>query len=241
MSGNALVLGLDSQGNLIDFPASARARHLYAVGATRTGKSKFLESLIRQDILDWAYTECGVVLLDWHGTLCENILAWAAAENLSEWPIIPFELRRQDWCISYNLLRKRGIGDPAVIVNNFVRAMLHGWGQTNTNDTPRLGKWLRTILYTLYAGNFTLAEAKDLIANPATRRQMTAKIEDLIFQLKSQYTIVIVTHNMQQAARVAERTGFFLNGKLVEFDSTHKIFTNPGDKRTEDYITGRFG
>jgi phosphate transport system ATP-binding protein len=69
----------------------------------------------------------------------------------------------------------------------------------------------------------------------------TAKIEDLIFQLKSQYTIAIVTHNMQQAARVAERTGFFLNGKLVEFDSTHKIFTNPGDKRTEDYITGRFG
>src|SRR5579883_276001 len=69
----------------------------------------------------------------------------------------------------------------------------------------------------------------------------SSKIEDLIFQLKSQYTIVIVTHNMQQAARVAERTGFFLSGKLVEFDTTHKIFTNPGDKRTEDYITGRFG
>jgi phosphate transport system ATP-binding protein len=69
----------------------------------------------------------------------------------------------------------------------------------------------------------------------------TSKIEDLIFQLKSQYTIVIVTHNMQQAARVAENTGFFLNGKMVEFDSTHKIFTNPHDKRTEDYITGRFG
>ena len=69
----------------------------------------------------------------------------------------------------------------------------------------------------------------------------TSKIEDLIFQLKSQYTIVIVTHNMQQAARVAENTGFFLNGKMVEFDSTHRIFTNPRDKRTEDYITGRFG
>jgi phosphate transport system ATP-binding protein len=69
----------------------------------------------------------------------------------------------------------------------------------------------------------------------------TAKIEDLIFDLKSQYTIVIVTHNMQQAARVAERTGFFLSGKLIELDATHKIFTNPGDKRTEDYITGRFG
>ncbi len=69
----------------------------------------------------------------------------------------------------------------------------------------------------------------------------TSKIEDLIFELKRQYTIVIVTHNMQQAARVAENTGFFLNGKMVEFDSTHKIFTNPKDKRTEDYITGRFG
>jgi phosphate transport system ATP-binding protein len=69
----------------------------------------------------------------------------------------------------------------------------------------------------------------------------TAKIEDLIFELKSQYTIVIVTHNMQQAARVAERTGFFLMGKLVEFDATDKLFTNPTDKRTEDYITGRFG
>ena len=69
----------------------------------------------------------------------------------------------------------------------------------------------------------------------------TAKIEDLIFQLKDEYTIVIVTHNMQQAARVAEKTGFFLSGHLVEFDSTHKIFTNPSDKRTEDYITGRFG
>jgi phosphate transport system ATP-binding protein len=69
----------------------------------------------------------------------------------------------------------------------------------------------------------------------------TGKIEDLIFQLKQNYTIVIVTHNMQQAARVAEFTGFFLLGNLIEFDKTEKIFTNPSDKRTEDYITGRFG
>ncbi len=69
----------------------------------------------------------------------------------------------------------------------------------------------------------------------------TSKIEDLIFQLKQEYTIVIVTHNMQQAARVADFTGFFLMGKLIEFDKTEKMFTNPADKRTEDYITGRFG
>ena len=69
----------------------------------------------------------------------------------------------------------------------------------------------------------------------------TSKIEDLIFNLKNEYTIVIVTHNMQQAARVAENTGFFLMGQLVEFTSTNVIFTKPKDKRTEDYITGRFG
>ena len=69
----------------------------------------------------------------------------------------------------------------------------------------------------------------------------TSKIEDLIFDLKKQYTVVIVTHNMQQAARVAEFTAFFLMGYLVEFDKTEKMFTKPTDKRTEDYITGRFG
>jgi phosphate transport system ATP-binding protein len=69
----------------------------------------------------------------------------------------------------------------------------------------------------------------------------TGKIEELIDELKKDYTIVIVTHNMQQAARVAGHTGFFLMGNLIEFDKTEKIFTNPSDKRTEDYITGRFG
>jgi phosphate transport system ATP-binding protein len=69
----------------------------------------------------------------------------------------------------------------------------------------------------------------------------TGKIEELIYQLKEKFTIVIVTHNMQQASRVAEFTGFFLLGKLIEFDKTERIFTNPSDKRTEDYITGRFG
>ena len=69
----------------------------------------------------------------------------------------------------------------------------------------------------------------------------TAKIEDLIFDLKKEYTVVIVTHNMQQAARVADFTAFFLMGNMVELDKTETMFTKPSDKRTEDYITGRFG
>jgi phosphate transport system ATP-binding protein len=69
----------------------------------------------------------------------------------------------------------------------------------------------------------------------------TAKIEELIEVLKKRYTIIIVTHNMQQAARISEYTGFFYMGKLIEFNATDKIFTNPDVKQTEDYITGRFG
>jgi len=69
----------------------------------------------------------------------------------------------------------------------------------------------------------------------------TAKIEELIYDLKRSYTIVIVTHNMQQAARVSDETGFFLSGRLVEFNETKRLFTAPTNRETEDYITGRFG
>lgn len=69
----------------------------------------------------------------------------------------------------------------------------------------------------------------------------TMKIEELILELKQKYTIVIVTHNMQQAARVSDKTAFFLMGELIELDETKMLFSNPSDQRTEDYITGRFG
>jgi phosphate transport system ATP-binding protein len=69
----------------------------------------------------------------------------------------------------------------------------------------------------------------------------TQKIEELVVELKNDYTIVIVTHNMQQAARVSDKTAFFMLGKLVEYNATQKMFTNPNEKLTEDYITGRFG
>ena len=69
----------------------------------------------------------------------------------------------------------------------------------------------------------------------------TSKIEDLASELKSKYTVIMVTHNMQQAARVSDNTAFFLLGELVEFGKTEQLFSTPRDKRTEDYITGRFG
>ena len=96
-----------------------------------------------------------------------------------------------------------------------------------------------------------LGIARSLAANPkillmdeptsALDPISTSKIEELIDELKKDYTIIIVTHNMQQATRVADKTAFFLLGELVEFDDTEKIFNKPNDKRTENYITGRFG
>ncbi len=82
-----------------------------------------------------------------------------------------------------------------------------------------------------------------LMDEPASALDPTAtlKIEELIYELKKNYTIVIVTHNMQQAARISDYTAFFMLGELVEFDETNKIFTNPSKSITEDYITGRFG
>ena len=69
----------------------------------------------------------------------------------------------------------------------------------------------------------------------------TSRVEDLILELRKEFTIVIVTHNMQQAARISDYTAFFYLGKLMEFDTTRRIFTNPSKKETEDYVTGKFG
>ncbi|MEG0381053.1 MAG: phosphate ABC transporter ATP-binding protein PstB, partial [Kurthia sp.] len=69
----------------------------------------------------------------------------------------------------------------------------------------------------------------------------TLKVEELVQELKKDYSIIIVTHNMQQAARISDKTAFFLNGEVIEYDDTNKIFSNPKDQRTEDYVSGRFG
>ena len=81
----------------------------------------------------------------------------------------------------------------------------------------------------------------DRTATSALDPIATAKVEELILDLKREFTIVIVTHNMQQAARISDDTAFFYLGELIEYDRTTRIFTNPAQKQTEDYVTGRFG
>jgi hypothetical protein len=180
--GNSLMLGFgrDDASSVLMTPAE-RARHLYVCGATRTGKSKLLEDCIRQDILAWPRSGCGMLVLDRHGALVDNVMKFAAARDLQSWPIVPIDLRRTDWVVAYNPLRRRGRGEEeSVVVGNFVRSIIHTWGQSDSNATPRLAKWLEAILFVLHTNNYTLAEALQLIVSPQVRREMTGQLEDVV-------------------------------------------------------------
>src|SRR5258708_3782483 len=160
--GNDLVLGqLAGRNATLGFSRSERDKHLYVCGGTGTGKSKFLENLIREDIKPWRKTRCGLILIDPHGSLYDSLMAWLAWHQLDR-PIIPIDLRRDDWIVSYNLLRRRKSADPAVVVDNLVDAMAYVWGQQGTDQTPLFARWATNVIRTLYEKNHTLIESDQL-------------------------------------------------------------------------------
>lgn len=178
MPGNALQIGtVIGSGKPLLLPASARERHLYICGGTGVGKSKFLEHCIRQDILNWTDSGCGLILFDPHGLVYENTMAWLARHGLKR-PVVPIDLRRDDWIISYNLLRQRKESDPAVVVANFVRALAHVWGAGDTDQTPLFAKWASVIFLTLYHNGYTIADVMHLIGRQDIRRAMIGKVHD---------------------------------------------------------------
>ena len=180
--GNDIPLGtvVNGQGEPLIFPAEARATHLYCCGATGTGKSKFLESLIRQDIKAWSKSKCGLIVIDPHGSLYDDLMSWLSWHDvLHNRPVIPIDLRREDWVVSYNLLQQRPLADPAVIVSQFVQAMAYVWGQSGTDETPLFERWASTVLSTLYEKRLTLLEAEHLIDGVAKqiRQSITANLK----------------------------------------------------------------
>src|SRR5271170_6916729 len=138
--GNDLTLGKDAQGGPVTFSRDKRSTHLYVCGSTGTGKSKFLEHLIRQDILNWRQSKCGLLLIDPHGSLYDSLMEWMAFHRL-ERPVVPIDLRSDEWIVAYNMLRDRPGADPSVVAANFVQAMAHVWGETGTNETPLFARW----------------------------------------------------------------------------------------------------
>jgi len=216
------------------------------IGPSGCGKSTFLRSLNRMnDLIDGVRTE-GEVTVDGKSIYNKStdVVALRKKVGMIFQKSNPFPKSIYD-NVAYGPrmhgLRDRHVLDE-IVEKSLARAAL--WEEVK-NDLKKSGLALSG------GQQQRLCIARALAVNPevilmdepasALDPIATAKIEELIHELKENYTVVIVTHNMQQAARVSDYTAFFYLGELVELDDTKKIFTSPGKKQTEDYITGRFG
>lgn len=224
-----------------------RARSVTAlIGPSGCGKSSFLRSLNRMnDLVEGARVE-GRVLLDGEDVYapgCDVVELRRRVGMVFQRPV-PFPMSIFD-NVAYGP-RAHGLHNrqqlEEIVETSLRQAYL--WDEVKDrlhSSALRLsgGQQQRLVIARLLAVRPEII----LMDEPASALDplSAGHLEDLIGQLKREYTIVIVTHNMQQAARVSDYTGFFLSGELIEFGRTDVIFTNPRDKRTEDYITGRFG
>jgi phosphate transport system ATP-binding protein len=214
------------------------------IGPSGCGKSTFLRTLNRMNETIRSTRFDGEVLLDGRNILDLELTALRSRVGMVFQKSNPFPKSIFD-NIAYGprlngIKSKHALGE--VVEKSLIRAAL--WSEVKDK--------LHKSAYELSGGQQQrLCIARALAVDPevllldepcsALDPIATAKIEELLFQIKSSCTIVMVTHNMQQAARIAEYTGFFLLGKLIEFDTTKKIFEKPSIQATEDYITGRFG
>lgn len=153
-----------------------------------------------------------------------------------------FYLLTGEYCDSVSTVCGTGLMNVHTLKYDDVMLQLVG---IHEEQLPRVATYHDTCPLTQRGADLLGVPAADVLlmdeATSALDPISTSKIEDLAVELKKEYTIVMVTHNMQQAARISDKTAFFLLGELVEFDNTEQLFSMPKDKRTEDYITGRFG
>ena len=216
------------------------------IGPSGCGKSTFLRSLNRMNDLIEGVKISGNVIIDGvdiyrPGT---DLLALRRKVGMVFQRPNPFPLSIYD-NVTFGL-KVHGIADKTVVQEGLERSLeaVHLWTELKdklwTNALALTGEQQQR----LCIARVVVMEPQILLMDEpcsALDPIATSRIEDLMYELERNYTIVIVTHNMQQAARVSGFTGYFLLGDLIEFDETDRIFTNPSDMRTEDYITGRFG
>jgi len=232
---------------LRDISITIRERQITAlIGPSGCGKSTFLRTLNRMnDVIEDTHTE-GCVLLDGEDIFAKDVdvvalrrLVGMVFQRPTPFPMSIFDN------VAYGV-RINGLARGSELAEVVERSLRQGalWDEVkDVLHQPATalsgGQQQRLCIARVLAvqPEVVLMDEPCSALDPIS----TASIEELMIQLKEQYTIVIVTHNMQQAARVSDETGFFLTGELIEFDQSPRIFTDPRDKRTEDYITGRFG
>jgi hypothetical protein len=180
--GNTIRLGtVRGSGHTLALPAEGRKTHLYVCGGSGVGKSKLLEYLIRQDILAWPESHSGMLLLDPHGLVYENIVNWMAANERAaiKRPIVLLNLAQDQTVMGYNVLRPRDQGSRSVVIDALVEAIALVWGQANTIATPLFARWASNLLTLLYANQLTLAEVAALLDDfPLRQILMEALNED---------------------------------------------------------------
>jgi phosphate transport system ATP-binding protein len=216
------------------------------IGPSGCGKSTFLRALNRMNDLIPSSNHTGVILLDGASIHDRNVdvvdlrrRVGMVFQKSNPFPKTIFEN------VAYGL-RVGGMKDKSEIATRVEKSLVGAalWDEVKDrlNDSA-LGLSGGQQQRLCIARAMAVEPEVLLMDEPASALDpiATAKIEELIHELKAQYTIAIVTHNMQQAARVSDRTAFFYMGELVECGPTEQIFTNPREKRTEDYVTGKFG
>jgi len=216
------------------------------IGPSGCGKTTFLRSLNRMaDLIDDVRVT-GKVLLDGQDIYAPGIdlLDLRKKVGMVFQRPNPFPLSVYDNVV-YGL-RVHGLHDPKALEARLIRSLeaVHLWDELRDRLDENALRLSGEQQQRLCIARLVAVEPEILLMDePCSALDLaaTANIEDLMAELKKRYTIVIVTHNMQQAARVSDVTGYFLLGELVEIGETRRIFTNPSDSRTEDYITGRFG
>jgi hypothetical protein len=168
--GGQLTLGLDKYGK------HQRGRHCAIFGGSGVGKSMFTAGIVRQDIDQWHRTHCGLMMLDPHGTIYKGLMEYLAERPERNLPIIPIDLTRDDWIISYNVLRQRQNMSRSVVIAGLIEAITHVWGEFNTNATPRFNNLGSLALDTLFQLGLTLAEASQLLMRHDVQRALIARL-----------------------------------------------------------------
>jgi phosphate transport system ATP-binding protein len=233
---------------LYDVTARIREHYITAlIGPSGCGKSTFLRSLNRMNDLIPGARLVGQVELDGKNVYSDSmdVIQLRRRVGMIFQKSNPFPMSIYD-NVAYGV-RVNGLTNKRVELDQIVEKTLRGaalWEEVK----DRLNRSAMSLSggqqQRLCIARALAVEPEVLLMDePASALDpiSTAKIEELIYDLKRDYTIIIVTHNMQQAARVSDETGFFLSGRLVEFSETKKLFTAPANRETEDYITGRFG
>lgn len=178
-SGNDLVLGLDAKRRFVRMSQDQRARHLYIAGSSGMGKSRLLTSLVQQDIVQWRKSRCGLLLIDLHGELYDQVMGWLTDQRhvYKDRPVVPIDLRANDFVVGYNLLRSRR-GQSSTAIDALVEAIAYAQDQDSASETPRFKRVAGAALHALHSHGMGLTEIGDVLAidNRGLREMLATKM-----------------------------------------------------------------